>query len=236
MLVLDPPKLEKCRDCDYRGLGCFCNLSDDARCRFDEVGVHLSFPKRTILFEEKQAVSNIFIVCSGRLKLSATSPEGRTMILRLAGPGDVLGLSAALVEQPHEVTAETVEPSQLKSIRVSDFLPIFENYGMVSKNSARTLAREYHSAYLDARRLAISHSASGRLAQLLIEWAGPLPAGGAEQPFAMSLTHRELANMSGISRETVTRLLNQFERNHLIHRHGACVTILDRSGLARADS
>ena len=84
------------------------------------------------------------------------------MILRLAGPGDVLGLSATLGNLPHEVTAETLEPTHLKSVRKGEFLDFLEKYAEVGQNAAKTLAKEYHDVFLDARRLALSGSAAGR--------------------------------------------------------------------------
>jgi CRP/FNR family transcriptional regulator, cyclic AMP receptor protein len=131
------------------------------------------------------------------------------------------------------VTAETIEPTQLKSLRSDDFLDFFNDFADVTRNAARTIAREYHSMYRDARRLGISHSAAVRLAQLLMEWAKRSPSDNHEIRFSMALTHKELANMSSISRETVTRLLIQFEQDGLIHRQGLNLTILDPTRLAQ---
>jgi CRP/FNR family cyclic AMP-dependent transcriptional regulator len=222
---------DSCRNCSHRALRLFCNLGEDALNRFDELGLHISFPSQVAVFEESQPVSNVFVVCSGRLKLSTTSREGRTMILRLAGPGDILGLSAALSNQCHEVTAETIEPTQLKSVRRADFLSLLEDFSEVGQKAAKVVALEYRAAYLDARRLAISGSASGKLAQLLLEWADTSGCGKQDLRFTMTLTHEELASMCGVSRETITRLLNQFERDGLIDRHGASMIIRDSSGL-----
>ena len=226
------PATEKCLECEHRTLRLFCNLSDDALRRFDEIGTHVSFPGRAVVFEEGQRVTGVFIVCTGQLKLLSTSREGRTMILRLAGPGDVLGLSAMLNDVPHEVTAETIEPTQLKSVRSADFLQFLEAYGEVGQKTSKTLAREYREVFLDARRLALSGSAAGRLAQLLLEWANTAACGKPELRFTMALTHEELANMAGTSRETVTRLLNQFDRDLLITRRGSSITILNAAGLS----
>jgi CRP/FNR family transcriptional regulator len=223
---------DKCSDCHSRSARLFCNLHEDALQRFDEIGVAISLPSRSILFEESQRANGVFVVCEGQLKLSTTSREGRTMILRLAGPGDVLGLSATLGNLPHEVTAETLEPTHLKSVRKGEFLDFLEKYAEVGQNAAKTLAKEYHDVFLDARRLALSGSAAGRLAQLLTEWAHTAACGKPELRFTMALTHEELASMAGTSRETVTRLLNQFERDKLITRRGASLTITNPAGLA----
>jgi CRP/FNR family transcriptional regulator len=225
------PSIEKCQECEYRSLRMFCNLDAPALQDFDAIGMHISFPSRAIVFEEGQRSNGIFIVCSGQLKLTTTSREGRTMILRLAGPGDVLGLSATLSTLPHEVTAETIEPTRLKSVRRVEFLEFLDSHADVGRKAAQALAKEYREVFLDARRLALSGSAAGRLAQLLLEWAGTAACGKSELRFTMALTHEELANMAGTTRETVSRLLGQFERDGLITRHGASLTIVEPSRL-----
>ena len=216
---------ENCRECEYRSLRLFCNLGDEALQRFDEIGVRISYPGRAIVFKEGQRISGVFVVCTGQLKLSTTSAEGRTMILRLAGAGDVLGLGATLNDLPYEVTAETLEPTQLKSVRRGEFLQFLQDHAEAGEHAAKTLARENREIFLDARRLALSGSAAGRLAQLLLDWANTAACGRTELRFTMALTHEELANMAGTSRETVTRLLNQFERDGFISRRGSALTI-----------
>jgi len=217
---------ESCLDCKHRSLRLFCNLSGDALQRLDSIGIQVKLPSRAIVFNEGQAGKAVFVVCEGQLKLSATSAEGRTMILRLAGPGDLLGLGAVLTGASYEVTAETLEPTVLKNIPRADFLDFVQSYGEVGTRTARVMANEYQEVFLDARRLALSGSASGRLAQLLLDWAASAACGKPELRFTMALTHEELANMAGTSRETVTRLLNRFERDHLIARRGSSLVIL----------
>ncbi len=217
---------ESCMECSHRGLRLFCSLTDHSLQRLDEIGMHVALPSRAVVFSESQASKAVFIVCEGQLKLSASSSGGRTMILRLAGPGDLLGLSATLNNLPYEVTAETLEPTVLKSVRRADFLKFLQTFGEVSSKTAQVMAKEYREVFLDARRLALSGSASGRLACLLLEWAATAACGKPELRFTMALTHEELANMAGTSRETVTRLLNQFERDQLIARHGSSLVIL----------
>ena len=220
-----------CHDCEHRTLRLFCNLSGDALENFETLGKLIAYPSRATVFSEGEPVSSVFVVCSGQLKLSTTSREARTMILRLVGPGDLLGLSAALSKHPHEVTAETLEPTQLKSIPLADFLRFFEEHAEVGKNAAKSVAQEYRSVYLDARRLAVSGSAAGKLARLLLDWAESAACGKSELRFTMALTHEELANMTAVSRETVTRLLNQFERDKLIERRGSSLVILEPESL-----
>ena len=95
------------------------------------------------------------------------------MIIRVAGPGDILGLNAALNDLPYEVSAETLEPSQLIGVRRGDLLWLLETCPEVGRKAAQVLANQYHELFLDTRRLALSGSASGRLARLLLDWAVP---------------------------------------------------------------
>jgi CRP/FNR family transcriptional regulator, cyclic AMP receptor protein len=207
--------------------------SDEAFRRFDEVGTCLAFPGRAMIFEQSQCSSQVFVIRLGRVKLFSTSKEGRRMIIRVAGPGDILGLNAALNDLPYEVTAQTLEPSQLMGVRRGDLLWLLETCPDVGRKAAQVLANQYRELFLDTRRLALSGSASGRLARLLLDCATAVTDGEFRPHFTMVFTHEELANMVGTSRETVTRVLNQFERNRLVERQGASLVILDPSRLGK---
>ncbi len=130
---------EKCSDCQYRGLRTFCNLGTLALRRFEEIGSPVSLPGHAVLFREGQLCNTVFVVCTGQLKLTTTSKDGRTLILRLAVPGDVLGLSATLGDMPYEVTAETVEPTILRSIRKPDFLSFLAVFSEVGEKTSTRL-------------------------------------------------------------------------------------------------
>ncbi len=218
---------EGCIRAAHRPAGPFGNLSADGLQYLDKIAERVILPGRAIVFCEDEPSTTVFVVCEGQLMLFTVSREGRRMIVRIAGPGDILGLSAALNDAPYEVTAETLEPAKLKRINRADFLDLFHRYSEVSQKTTELLAREYREVFMDARRLARSGLAHARLARLLLEWpkrsAGRRPDAGP----AVSLTHEALGDMAGISRETVTRLLSQFEREKLIERRGRSVIILD---------
>jgi len=204
----------------------FCNLGDRALSDFNDLGAQSEVPAGTRLFSEDERGDTVFVLCGGQVKLSCTSREGKTLILKIAMPGDVLGLSAAISGTPHEVTAVTVEPTQIKSIPRTDFLAFLEKHGEASLHSAKVLSDEYKSAFVDARRLALSTSAPGRLASVMLDWGRAASCGKPEMKFNMRLTHEELADMIGSSRETVTRALNRFKREKLIEIRGVSVLIL----------
>jgi CRP/FNR family cyclic AMP-dependent transcriptional regulator len=224
--VLQSPR--SCLSCEVRSLRLFCNLSGQALADYAAIGVDATFQRGATLFTEASQPDSVFVLCSGQVKLSCTSREGKTLILKMAMPGDVLGLGAVIANSPYEVTAETVMPTRIKNIRRQDFLTFLERHGEGSLHAAKSLADEYKAAFFDARRLALSGSAAGRLASVLLEWGkAAAPCGRhTEMRFTMALTHEELANLVGSSRETVTRMLGRFKKDRLIEVRGASILIL----------
>jgi len=211
----------------------FCNLTQEALEDYDRIGIMMNLARGAKLFSEGDPVRNVFVICSGQVKISSTSREGKTMILKLAAPGDVLGLSAVLANVSHEVTAEAIERCQVKTMRKQEFVDFLGRHGIASMHAAQSLSGEYLTVFHDAKRLALSGSAAGRLARLLLDWARSTSNGRAELKFTMALTHEEVANMAGTSRETVTRLLNQFRRDQWLTIKGASITITKPEQLER---
>jgi CRP/FNR family transcriptional regulator len=220
----NPP--EDCLNCEHRSLRMFCNLTPDALRDYDGIGLLMTHARGAKLFSEGDSARNVFVICLGQVKVSSTSRDGKTMILKIAGPGDVMGLSAVLANVPHEVTAEAIEPCQVKTVRKQEFVDFLGRHGIASMHVAQSLSNEYMSVFYDARRLALSGSAAGRLARLLLDWGRAAANGKPEIKFTMALTHEELASMAGTSRETMTRLLNRFRRDQWITIKGSSMTIL----------
>ena len=215
-----------CSSCELRSLRMFCNLDASALADFGQIGVQSMLPKGAKLFHEDGPSNGVFVICTGQVKLSCTSRDGKTLILKIAVPGDVLGLGAVISGAKYEVTAETIEPAEIKHIRQQDFLSFIEKHGEASLHAAKALSAEYKAVFFDARRLALSGSAAGRLAGLLLEWGRAASCGKHEMRFTMALTHEELANMLGSSRETITRMLGRFKKEKLIQMRGASILIL----------
>jgi CRP/FNR family transcriptional regulator, cyclic AMP receptor protein len=203
-----------------------CNFSQIALREFHSIGISRHYDAREILLREGFPADHLLIICSGRVKVTAASTQGRLLLLRLAGPGDILGLAALQENTLHRVTAETVSPSTIKSIPRAEFVRFMEGHLDVGRTIALALAHEYNSAVLTARRLALHTSAAGKLASTLLDLAR------VDEPdcdpthtnlpisFLMPLTHEDLGCMAGLSRETVSRLLTRFRREgHVFQIH-----------------
>jgi CRP/FNR family transcriptional regulator len=224
--VFGQPRITDCASCAHRTSRLFCNLNEEALEAFGEIGTRASFPRGAVIFNEGDNADSVVVLCSGQVKLSCTSRDGKTMILKIAGAGDVLGLGAVVAGAAYELTAQAIEPVQINTIRRRDFLSFLNGFGEASMHAAQALGTEYKTAFMDARLLALATSASSRLARVLIDWARNASCNKGELKFTMALTHEELGNMSGTSRETVTRLLGKFQKEKLIEIHGATIRIL----------
>jgi CRP/FNR family transcriptional regulator, cyclic AMP receptor protein len=212
----------------------FARLKDEALTQFEAIAPEVSRLRGEALFVEGETPRYVFLICSGRIKLSVSSRKGRTAILRIAGPGEILGISAAMSGSAHETTAEAVELCRVKTIRVGDFLRLLQNFPEASAEATSCLLREYRVVLNNVCRLALPNTVAGRLASLLLEWLeSPRAAAANDRRFIVALTQEEIASMTNTSRETVSRVLHQFQRDKLIRIKGASVTILQPQALAQ---
>jgi CRP/FNR family transcriptional regulator len=172
----------------------------------------------------------VFIVCSGKVNLSTTSREGKILILKTAVPGEALGLSAAISSVGYETTAETATPCQLNFVDFKHLLELMQTHSEVGVHAARCLSRDFHLAYRDIHDLVLSRSSAGKLARLLLAQS-PLQPGDSEARIQSLMTHEEMAQRIGSSRETVTRLLSELKKRQLIRLDGSALIIRDRTAL-----
>ena len=108
--------IESCMNCPHREERLFCNLPPASVQKLSAITSPASYPKGAMLFVEGQSPRGVFIMCSGKVKLSTTSRDGKTIITKISDAGDVLGLNAVISNVPYEVTAEMMEPGQANFI------------------------------------------------------------------------------------------------------------------------
>jgi CRP/FNR family transcriptional regulator len=222
----------KCSDCKIRAERTFCNMSDAGVETLSGITFTSVYPKGSVLFVEGEDPRGVFIICSGKVKLTSSSSEGRTLIVKIAEEGEVLGMSASILGKAYEVSAETIEPSQVNFIRRDDFIRFITENVEACMHTAEQLSDRYHSAQKEIRAFGLAQTTAERLARLLVEWCetkGEATAQGTR--VQVLLTHEEIAQMIGTSRETVTRLLSDLKKTKIIEVKGASVYIKNREAL-----
>ena len=222
--------VESCLKCKLRA-GRICDLPPAALQAFEGIKYATAYPRGAVLFVQGQLPRGIFVLCKGSAKLAINSPSGTTAIVKVAEPGEVLGLSATISGKPHEVTAETIDPCQVNFVKRDDFLRFLKDDVEACFKVAEQLSEKYHKACKEVRWLGLSHSAAEKLAKLLLEWTSKNDGVKADSRLKLRLTHEEIAQMIGLSRETVTRLFADFRKQRLIQQNGSTLVIPDRVAL-----
>ena len=218
-------------DHKVKSLGFFSQLSEPTLQAFEQIRFAASYPQGSLLFSEGEDPRGVFVLREGHAKLLLTSSEGRTLILRLAAPGEILGLNETISGKPYIATAEAVRTCQVSFVRRNDFLRFLNDHADACMRAAQMLSRTYHSACEQIRTLGLSSSALEKVARLLLE----LSAAGEETEqgtrVEVGLTHEEIAQIIGTSRETVTRTLTHFRTRHLAALRGSILVIPNKAAL-----
>jgi CRP/FNR family transcriptional regulator len=198
---------------------------------FNAVRSPATYPAGAILFLEKQDPRGVFVLCAGQVKLSISSSTGKTLILRIAKPGEILGLMATMSNSPYEVTAETLHPCQVAFIRREDFLRFVTKNPEAYQGLVKQLTALYSGACEQLRTVGLSASASEKLARLLLDWSAEANDTRQGALIKLPLTHEEIAEFIGTTRETVTRTLSEFKSRQLVALQGSSLLISNRPGL-----
>jgi CRP/FNR family transcriptional regulator, cyclic AMP receptor protein len=224
--------IESCLSCPQREDRLFCNLPPAAVQGLASITSPAVYPKGASLFVEGQAPRGVFILCSGRVKLSTSSADGKTLILRISECGEVLGLPATVTGKPYELTADVIEPTQANFISREDFLRFLREHGEAALRVAQQLGETYHSAVAEMRSIGLSHSVGEKLARFLLDLSAE-HKGQGEVKLTLTLTHEEIAQMIGASRETVSRMFGDFKKKQLLEVKGSTLIIKNKAGLER---
>jgi CRP/FNR family transcriptional regulator, cyclic AMP receptor protein len=222
---------DDCANCPIRKDGFFCQMTAETLADFQKMKFTSLYPNGAVLFVEGQAPRGVYLLCKGRVKLTMASPAGKTVIARVVEAGELLGLHSAISGHAHQVTAETLQPCQVDFIRREDFVRLVHEHGDASINAMQQFSNYYRGACHQIRYLGLTPSATEKLACFLLESA----AHGQETPkgirFNLSLTHEEIAQVVGVTRETVTRALTELRSKMLISTKGPSVLIRNKPAL-----
>jgi CRP/FNR family cyclic AMP-dependent transcriptional regulator len=222
--------LDDCLACPVREEHLFCNLSAPALQKLNEIKSTAVYPKSAVLFIEGQQPRGVFVLCTGKVKLSTSSSEGKTVITKISDAGDVLGLNAIISNHPYEVTAEMIEPGQANFIPRDDLLRFLREHGEVAVRVAEQLSRNYYTAFEEVRMLGLTSSPGEKFAKLLLSWYPEKEQVNGQAQITLTLTHEEIAEMIGTTRETVSRLFSEFKKKRLLEAKGS--TLILRSKVA----
>ena len=148
----------RCLDCALRPDRVFCDLPTNTLEAFDRVKSTIACPQHTVLFREGQPARSVFVLCEGRARLSVCSESGKRLTLHIAGPGEVLGLSAALSGTAYEVTAELLDNAQVAMMKRKDLLGFLREHREACLHVVDMLSQDLHIAYDCVRSVGLSRA------------------------------------------------------------------------------
>ena len=195
---------------------------------FQRIKFSIGYPSGATLFVEGQPCRGIYMLCRGRVKQSVTSSDGHTLILKISRPGEVLGLNSAIAEAPYETTAETGQPCQVDFVKRTDFMKFLTEHGEAAMHAATQVGGDCQQAYQQIRSFTMS-SSSQRMARLILEWSQEDLGNATAHGIKVALTHDEIAQIIGMSRETVTRTLASFRKQGIAELRGSTLLIQNMS-------
>jgi len=209
----------------------FSDLPAAVASAIEQEALTTTYPTGAVLFAEGQAPRGVFIVRRGRVKLSICGSDGRTLILRIVDSGCPMGVAAAVSGRQYEATAETQEPSEISFLRQCDLLRLMRQHGEIALWVTQHISQDYACTCREIRDLILSDSASEKLARLMVGWLDQNATATNPTQVKLALTHEEIGQMIGTSRETVSRLFAGFKKQRLIQQNGCNLVIPNRIAL-----
>jgi CRP/FNR family transcriptional regulator, cyclic AMP receptor protein len=203
---------DECLNCRLQPEDFFCAFSEETLKAFDQIKHTAVLPEGAVIFVAGQTPRGIFLLCEGRAKLSTISAVGKTLILRIAKPGNVIGIHEVITGEPYELTAETIQPCRLNFVRREDFLPFLKNHGDACLQAVQHLMLGYREACDVVRSVALPHSISGRLAKFLLESSAEGQVANGVLRTEIAVTHEQMAQLTGTCRESISRILSEFRK------------------------
>jgi len=218
-------------DYSVRRIPAFASLPDDAIEDLDDAVVLEPQVSGTILYEQNDKALGVYLLFTGKAKLTAVVATGKTALLRISQPGELLGLNAAMAQRPYMATARLLEDSQIGLLRREAVVNLMERHPQLAVAIAQRLASDCAEALTEMLFLRVTTTTLQRLAMLILRWSGGNSARRHEIPILY--TQAEIGQMIGASRETVTRLMKQLERKGDISVSHSQLKIVDQQAMKK---
>jgi CRP-like cAMP-binding protein len=182
----------------------------------------VSYSKKDIVFRQNTRTSHIMLVVTGLVKIFKEGRNERTVLLRLAKPGEYIGMMSVMGDQIHQYSATVVENADICSIDINAYRNVLMENGKFSLQLMNLISQG--GLFIFTRLMNQTHKQlPGRIADVLLYFAEQIYG----QPhFDFPLTRRELAELAGTTKESLIRTLTEFKNDKIIHLDGSRVEII----------
>ncbi|MBN1827371.1 MAG: Crp/Fnr family transcriptional regulator [Candidatus Eisenbacteria bacterium] len=220
----------RCAECPAFALGVFGALPAKERKNLDRIKVSHLYHAGEILFNEGNEPREVFFLREGRIKISKSGLHGEEVMLRLLGPGAIIGYRPLLAGEPYAATAEAVEPSLVCSIAAQRFIGLIRGFPDLALRILEELARELRVSE-EELLIRTLEPVPRRAARLILWFLDSRPEGAGPPQFTVPVPRADLAGMIGTAPETLSRTLQDFTRAGLLEVEGRRFRVLDLDAL-----
>ena len=204
----------------FNNIPLFSCLNDSELTAIEKVAVKKTFPKNTILLSEGDSTDALYVICEGKVKVTIDDNEGKELILSILGTGEYFGEMALLDDEPRSASVTTKETTQLLIISKNDFMGFFSS-NPIALNLLKDLIKRLREANKKIESLGLL-DVYGRVARILNQFA---KSQEGKMVIEEKLTHQEIANMIGSSREMVSLILKELSNGKYITIDKKLITI-----------
>lgn len=193
-----------------RGIPLFQNLDEKDLAEIAGLLIDRKFPRDAVIYEDGSIGDYMYIIQEGQVKVTKMSEDGREKILEILGPGDFHGEMALLDRAPRSASVKTTTPCVLLALSRQDFLGLLKQNHEVTLELIRVLARRLRETDEQIRGL-LFERVEGRTRRVLARHAREPVPGRPGFAATQALTHQQLADLVGTSRETITRVIKELK-------------------------
>jgi len=202
-----------------RGIPLFSTLGEAELEEIAGLLIDRKFPKDAIVFEEGSLGDYMYVIRDGQVKVTKMSEDGREKILEMLGPGAFFGEMALMDREPRSASVKTVRPCVLLALSRQDFLGLLRLNPEISMGIIRELARRLRETDEQVRGL-LFERVEGRTRRILQRMATEPVEGDPGHKSTPTITHQQLADLVGTSRETITRVVKELKDSGWLSQEG----------------
>lgn len=224
----------QCQKCGLYKSSIFADLSPEHWAELEKSRTVVRYKPQQVIFHEGHQPFGLYCLSAGKVKIYTTSDgTADPQIVRLSGPGDILGFLALISGNPYTSTAEALEDTDVCFIDKQTFFHFLEESPQTSRHVMSVLAKEVQ--WLESQRVSlVQKRVRSRLAETFVmlqdKFGKKDPAGTR---LNIDLTRQELAEMIGTTPESVIRTIAEFKQSGYISTDGSYITILDTREIAK---
>ncbi len=224
------PKVD-CSNCDNRDKSIFCKLEEASLNEVSDHKIMNAFKRGQVLFHEGNPAFGVYCISEGKVKLTKTSENGKETMLRIAGPGDLIGFQHIVLNGVNDVTATALEETKICFLDRVFLQKLVKEENSCAMELLAHIAKDM-AALQDRVNGFQSKNVRERVAYMLLDLAERYGSDSKEgRRLGIQLSREDMASMLGVATETLIREISQLRDEGVIEQDGKTLILVDTKAL-----